>query len=391
MSISRGEPGWLTQFRRRALDDLDLGSVARWCGTHVPRLDLERIARAPVGSGEPDVGADPHEVIDEVVVRRGVVLCDLSTAALAHAETVRQHLGNVVPPGDGLAALNATLWSSGTFVFVPPGVAVDLTARTDQRTADRFRRTLIVAAEGSSVRYLHGCVAPAYSAEPLRSEVVEVVVGAGAHVVCTTIQNWSPHVVNVVEQRAFVDAGGRMTWIDGDIGARHTIKSSSVELRGPGASGRVLSVPFAGDGQQHEIGAEFVHSAPNTTSELVSRAIGWRGGAVSHPWVVRTDDRVVGVSSSITCDALIVEGNPRLSAGPTSSDAPGDVAIDHRATVARISDQQRFYLQSRGLSVEQATAVVINGFIEPVVRNLPMEYALEWARLVELQVAGAVG
>ena len=326
----------------------------------------------------------------------GVLFCDMDTALREYPEIVKAHFGKVIPPNDNkFAALNSSVWSGGSFIYVPPGITVDMPLqayfRINAENMGQFERTLIIADEGSQVHYIEGCSAPTYSTDSLHSAVVEIVVGPSARVTYTTIQNWSDNVYNLVTKRARVDTEGHMEWIDGNIGSRLTMKYPAVVMTGPKASGEVLSVAYAGAGQHQDTGAKMTHAAPETTSKIVSKSISKDGGRTSYRGLVRVEDDTEGCKSHVQCDALILDPDSVSDTYPYMEVGSGDAVIGHEATVSKVADEQLFYLQSRGLTEEQAMGMIVNGFIEPVTRTLPMEYAIEWSRLIELQMEGSVG
>jgi FeS assembly protein SufB len=327
---------------------------------------------------------------------QGILFCDMDTALREYPELVKQYFGTVIPPGDNkFSALNTAVWSGGSFIYVPPGVECEMPLqayfRINSENAGQFERTLIIADEGSKVHYIEGCSAPVYTSDSLHSAVVEIVVKPSARVTYTTIQNWSPNVYNLVTKRARVEAEGHMEWIDGNIGSKLTMKYPSVYLVGPKATGEVLSVAYAGAGQHQDAGAKMVHAAPETTSKIVSKSISKDGGITTYRGLVRVDEGAYGCKSHVQCDALILDETSESRTLPYMEVGEKDAQIGHEATVSKIADEQLFYLQSRGLSQEQAMSMVVNGFIEPVTRTLPMEYAVEWSRLIELQMEGSVG
>jgi len=287
------------------------------------------------------------------------------------------------------------VWSGGSFIYVPPGVECDMPLqayfRINSESAGQFERTLIIADEGSKVHYIEGCSAPVYTKDSLHSAVVEIVVKPKAEVRYSTIQNWSSNVYNLVTKRARVEAGGRMEWIDGNIGSKLTMKYPSIYLVGEGASGEVLSVAYAGEGQHQDAGAKIVHAAANTSSRIVSKSISKDGGMTTYRGLVRVEAGATGCKSHVQCDALLLDEASRSRTFPYMEVGEKDAEVAHEATVTKIAEEQLFYLQSRGLSQEQAIGMVVNGFVEPVARTLPMEYAVEWSRLIELQMEGSVG
>ena len=332
----------------------------------------------------------------EDLERQGVLFCDMDTALREYPEMVRRYFGTVIPRNDNkFAALNSAVWSGGSFIYVPPGVEVEMPLqayfRINAENMGQFERTLIIADEGSKVHYLEGCSAPVYTSDSLHSAVVEIVVKPSARVTYTTIQNWSSNVFNLVTKRAVVEAEGHMEWIDGNIGSRLTMKYPGVVMVGPKASGEVLSVAYAGAGQHQDTGAKMVHAASETTSKIVSKSISQGGGRTSYRGLVRVEDGAHGCASHVQCDALILDEDSVSDTYPYMEVGARDAVIGHEATVSKVADEQLFYLMSRGLSWDQATSMVVNGFIEPVTRTLPMEYAVEWNRLIELHIEDAVG
>jgi Fe-S cluster assembly protein SufB len=332
----------------------------------------------------------------EDLEQQGILFCDMDTALREYPDLVKKYFGSVIPPGDNkFAALNTAVWSGGSFVYVPPGVNCEMPLqayfRINSENAGQFERTLIIADEGSQVHYIEGCSAPVYTNDSLHSAVVEIVVKPSARVTYTTIQNWSPNVYNLVTKRARVEAEGHMEWIDGNIGSKLTMKYPSVYLVGPKATGEVLSVAYAGAGQHQDAGAKMVHAAPETTSKIVSKSISKDGGITTYRGLVRVEEGAYGCKSHVQCDALILDEASESRTMPYMEVGERDAQIGHEATVSKIADEQLFYLMSRGLSQEQAMSMVVNGFIEPITRTLPMEYAVEWSRLIELQMEGSVG
>jgi Fe-S cluster assembly protein SufB len=332
----------------------------------------------------------------EDLERQGVIFCDMDTALREYPELVKQYWAKIIPANDNkFSALNSSVWSGGSFIYVPSGVNVEMPLqayfRINAENMGQFERTLIIADEGSQVHYIEGCSAPVYTTDSLHSAVVEIVVKPSARVTYTTIQNWSNNVFNLVTKRARVEAEGHMEWIDGNIGSRLTMKYPSVYMVGPKASGEVLSVAYAGEGQHQDAGAKMVHAAPETTSKIVSKSISKDGGRTSYRGLVRVEDDAYGCKSHVQCDALILDEDSVSDTYPYMEVGARDAVIGHEATVSKVADEQLFYLMSRGLSHEQAMGMIVNGFIEPVTRTLPMEYAVEWSRLIELQMEGSVG
>ena len=327
---------------------------------------------------------------------QGVLFTDMDTAVKEHPEIVKQHFGSIIPPGDNkFSALNSAVWSGGSFIYVPPGVEVEMPLqayfRINAENMGQFERTLIIADEGATVHYIEGCSAPVYTSDSLHSAVVELIAKPGARITYTTIQNWSSNVFNLVTKRAAAYEDAHVEWIDGNIGSRLTMKYPAVYLMGEGASGEVLSVAYAGPDQHQDTGAKMVHAAPNTTSKIVSKSISKDGGRASYRGLVRVEDGATGAKSHVVCDALLLDEESRTDTYPYQEIGERDAQIGHEATVSKVADDQLFYLMSRGLTEEQAMGMVVNGFIEPVTRTLPMEYAVEWSRLIELQMEGSIG
>ncbi len=327
---------------------------------------------------------------------QGVFFCDMDTAVREYPELVRKWFGKLIPPNDNkFAALNSAVWSGGSFIYVPPGVKVDMPLqayfRINAENMGQFERTLIIADEGSQVHYIEGCSAPVYSTDSLHSAVVELVALPGSRITYTTIQNWSTNVYNLVTKRARAEAEAHVEWIDGNIGSRLTMKYPSVYLMGPKASGEVLSVAYAGAGQHQDAGAKMFHIAPETTSTIVSKSISKDGGITTYRGKVHVDPDAYGAKSFVRCDALLLDDESISETKPYMEVGERSARIGHEATVSKVGDDQLFYLMSRGLSEQQAMGMIVNGFIEPVTRTLPMEYAVEWSRLIELQMEGSVG
>jgi Fe-S cluster assembly protein SufB len=332
----------------------------------------------------------------EDLERLGVIFSDMDTAVREHPDIVQQYLGTVIPPGDNkFAALNSSVWSGGSFIYVPPGVHVDMPLqayfRINSENAGQFERTLIIADEGASVHYVEGCSAPVYSTDSLHSAVVELIAKPGARIRYTTIQNWSPNVYNLVTKRARAEAEATVEWIDGNLGSKLTMKYPAVVLVGPKAHGEVLSVAYAGEGQHQDAGAKMTHAAPETTSIIESKSISKGGGRTTYRGLVRVEEGAHDVRSHVRCDALILDEESRSDTYPYMEIEEKDARIGHEATVSKVGEDQIFYLMSRGLTEQQATAMIVNGFIEPITKTLPMEYAVELSRLIELNMEGAVG
>jgi Fe-S cluster assembly protein SufB len=429
MSWMKGEPRWMLDFRLKSYERFLKRPMPNW-GGDMSEIYFDDIFyyikptdhQVDAWEDLPDAIKQTYEKLgipeaerkylagvtaqyeSEVVFHRnredleslGVIFCDMDTAVREYPDVVRKHFGTIIPPNDNkFSSLNSAVWSGGSFIYVPPGVKVDMPLqayfRINAENMGQFERTLIIADEGSEVHYIEGCSAPVYTTDSLHSAVVEIAVGKSARVTYTTIQNWSNNVFNLVTKRARVEAEGHMEWIDGNIGSRLTMKYPSVVMVGPKASGEVLSVAYAGQGQHQDAGAKMIHAAPETTSKIVSKSISSGGGRTSYRGLVRVEDDAYGCKSHVQCDALILDGDSVSDTYPYMEVGSRDAVIGHEATVSKVADDQLFYLMSRGLSSEQAMGMIVNGFIEPVTRTLPMEYAVEWSRLIELQMEGSVG
>jgi len=429
MSFMKKEPEWMLNFRMRSLNRFERRPLPTW-GGELGGIDFDNIfyyikpteEQVSEWDDVPDSIKNTYEKLgipeaerkylagvtaqyeSEVVYHRnredleaqGVIFSDMDSAVREHPELVRKYFGKVIPPNDNkFSALNSAVWSGGSFIYVPPGVSVELPLqayfRINAENMGQFERTLIIADEGAQVHYVEGCSAPVYTSDSLHSAVVEIVVGEGARVTYTTIQNWSSNVYNLVTKRARVEAEGHMEWIDGNIGSQLTMKYPAVVMVGPKASGEVLSVAYAGPGQHQDTGAKMTHAAPETTSKIVSKSISKDGGRTSYRGLVRVEPDARGCKSHVQCDALILDEDSISDTYPYMEVGSQDAVIGHEATVSKVADEQMFYLMSRGLSEEQAMGMIVNGFVEPVTRTLPMEYAVEWSRLIELQMEGSVG
>jgi Fe-S cluster assembly protein SufB len=430
MSAMKNEEPWMLKFRLDALKRFEKKPMMPWFADRMPDLDFNDIyyyvkpTDHQVNSWEdlPDAIKNTYEKLgipeaerkylagvtaqyeSEVVFHRnredlerlGVLFCDMDTAVREYPELVRKYFGTIIPPNDNkFAALNSAVWSGGSFIYVPPGVKVDqpLQAyfRINTENMGQFERTLIIADVGSQVHYVEGCSAPVYSTDSLHSAVVELVALEGSRITYTTIQNWSNNVYNLVTKRARAEAEAHVEWIDGNIGSRLTMKYPSVYLMGPKASGEVLSVAYAGPGQVQDAGAKMVHCAPETTSTIISKSISKDGGLTAYRGLVKVEEGATGAKSFVRCDALILDEKSVSETRPYMEVGEQDASIGHEATVSKIGDDQLFYLMSRGLTESQAMGMIVNGFIEPVTRTLPMEYAVEWSRLIELQMEGSIG
>ncbi len=359
----------------------------------IPEAEKQRLVAGVAAQYESEV---VYHSIREDLEQQGVIFVDTDTALREHEELFREYFATVIPIGDNkFAALNTSVWSGGSFIYVPKGVKVDIPLqayfRINTENMGQFERTLIIADEGSSVHYVEGCTAPTYSSDSLHSAVVEIIVKKDAHVRYTTIQNWSNNVYNLVTKRTSVAEGGRMEWIDGNIGSKVTMKYPACYLLGEHASGETLSVAFSGPGQHQDAGAKMVHAAPNTTSNIVSKSVARGGGRTSYRGLVQVQEGAHGSKSNVKCDALLVDAISRSDTYPYVDIREDDVSMGHEATVSKVGDDQLFYLMSRGMTEDEAMAMVVRGFVEPISRELPMEYALELNRLIELQMEGSVG
>jgi Fe-S cluster assembly protein SufB len=334
--------------------------------------------------------------IREDLAKQGVIFVDTDTALREYPELVRQYFGTIIPPNDNkFAALNTATWSGGSFIYLPEGVHVEVPLqayfRINAEKMGQFERTLIIAEPGSYAHYVEGCTAPIYSTDSLHAAVVEIIVKPGARIRYTTIQNWSPNVYNLVTKRAVAYEGAIMEWVDANLGSKLTMKYPAVYLMEPGARGEVLSVAFAGENQHQDAGAKMVHAAPYTSSVITSKSISKDGGRTSYRGLVKAYPGSVGVKSTVRCDALILDEASRSDTYPYMEIEEEQVSIGHEATVSKIADEQLFYLMSRGLTEAEAATMIVSGFIEPIVKELPMEYAVEMNRLIQLQMEGAVG
>ncbi|HNT54710.1 MAG TPA: Fe-S cluster assembly protein SufB [Anaerolineaceae bacterium] len=429
ISAMKGEPEWMLEFRLRALEHFDRRPMPSW-GADISGLNLDEIyyyvrptdAQGRTWDDVPDtikqtfdrlgipeaerkflagVGAQyesemVYHSIQEHLEKQGVIFLSIEDGLRQHPDLFRQYFGTVVPIEDNkFAALNSAVWSGGSFVYVPPGVKVDLPLqayfRLNMASIGQFERSLIIVDEGAQVHYVEGCTAPQYSEASFHSGVIEIIVRKGARMRYTTIQNWSNNVYNLVTQRARVEENGTMEWVDCNLGSKVTMKYPSCYLMGPGAHGEILSMAFAGPGQQQDAGGKMVHFAPHTSSKITSKSISKGGGRSSYRGLLRVHKGAENVRSNVVCDALLLDPQSRSDTYPYIEIDEQDVTIGHEATVSRVGEEQLFYLMSRGLTEEEATTMVVSGFIEPLVKELPMEYAVEMNRLIQLQMEGSVG
>ncbi|HLG51080.1 MAG TPA: Fe-S cluster assembly protein SufB, partial [Chloroflexota bacterium] len=425
----KGEPAWMREFRLKALDYFLSRPLPRWGGdlSNIDFDDIYYYIRPTEGQGRswdevpeyikrtfdrlgiPEaerkflagVSAQyESEVIYHSIRKdleaKGVIFCDCDTGLREHPEIFKQYFGTVVPPNDNkFAALNSAVWSGGSFVYVPAGVKVEIPLqayfRINAQNMGQFERTLIIAEPGSYVHYVEGCTAPIWSSDSLHAAVVEIIVKEGARVRYTTIQNWSTNVYNLVTKRAQAFRDATMEWVDCNLGSQLTMKYPAVYLMEPGARGEVLSIAFAGRGQHQDAGAKMVHVAPHTSSAITSKSISKGGGRASYRGLLKVHKGCEGVKANVRCDALLLDEESRTDTYPYIEIEEDRVSIAHEATVSKVSEEQLFYLRSRGLSENEATMMIVNGFIEPVVKELPMEYAVEMNRLIQLEMEGSVG
>lgn len=425
----KDEPEWMRTFRHRSLDIFLSKPTPLW-GGDVGQIDFDDIYYY---IKPPDEGArDWDDVSDEVkntfdrlgipeaeqkflsgvgaqydsevvyhniqkdLEDKGVIFLGMDDGLREHEALVKEYFASLIPPTDNkFAALNSAVWSGGSFIYVPPGVHVEMPLqayfRINSSNAGQFERTLIVVDEGANVHYVEGCTAPTYAADSLHSAVVEIVVKKGARCRYTTIQNWSSNVYNLVTKRAAAYQDAVMEWVDGNLGSKLTMKYPSVYLLEPGAHGEVLSIAFAGPGQHQDAGAKIIHGAPDTTSKIISKSISRGGGRATYRGLLKVYDGCKGAKSNVVCDALLIDDESRSDTYPYIEIDEDDVSIGHEASVSKVGEDQLFYLMSRGLSEEAASSMVVSGFIEPLVKELPMEYAVEMNRLIQLQMEGSIG
>lgn len=429
ISYMKGEPQWMLEFRLKALDHFLKRPMPTW-GGDLSKLNLDDIyyyvkpAEAEGKSwdevpetikktferlGIPEaerkflagVGAQyesemVYHRIQEHLEKQGVIFVSIEDGLRKYPDLFREYFGTVIPIEDNkFAALNSAVWSGGSFIYIPKGVKVDLPLqayfRLNVANIGQFERTLIIADEGSQVHYVEGCTAPIYSTDSFHSGVIEIVVKKGARVRYTTIQNWSTNVYNLVTQRALVHEDATMEWVDANLGSKLTMKYPSCYLIGPGAHGEILSMAFAGKGQHQDAGGKAIHVAPHTSSKITSKSISKDGGRTSYRGLLKVYKGAEDVRSNVVCDALLLDERSRSDTYPYIEIDADDVTIGHEASVSKVGEEQLFYLMSRGLSEEEATTMIVSGFIEPLVKELPMEYAIEMNRLIQLQMEGSIG
>ncbi|HMG30369.1 MAG TPA: Fe-S cluster assembly protein SufB [Jiangellaceae bacterium] len=430
ISALKNEPDWMLQTRLKALRLFDKKPIPTW-GADVSGIDFDNIKyfvrstekQAASWDDLPDdikntydrlgipeaekqrlVAGVAAQYESEVVYHKiredleeqGVIFLDTDTGLREHPELFQEYFATVIPAGDNkFSALNTAVWSGGSFIYVPKGVHVEIPLqayfRINTENMGQFERTLIIVDEGAYVHYVEGCTAPIYSSDSLHSAVVEIIVKKGARCRYTTIQNWSNNVYNLVTKRATAAEGATMEWIDGNIGSKVTMKYPAVWLMGEHAKGETLSVAFAGEGQHQDAGAKMVHMAPHTSSTIISKSVARGGGRTSYRGLVQVMPRAEHSASTVKCDALLIDTISRSDTYPYVDVRTDDVSMGHEATVSKVSEDQLFYLMSRGMNEDEAMAMIVRGFVEPIARELPMEYALELNRLIELQMEGAVG
>jgi len=429
ISWIKNEPDWMREFRLKALEYFLRRPMPTW-GADLSELNFdeivyyikpterkgsswdelpEHIRRTFDRLGIPEaerrflagVGAQyesevVYHSLREELKRLGVIFCDMDTAVREYPDLVKQYFGTIVPPNDNkFAALNSAVWSGGSFVYVPEGVRVEVPLqayfRINAENVGQFERTLIIVEPGAYVHYVEGCTAPIYSAASLHSAVVEIIVKEGARCRYTTIQNWSKNVYNLVTKRAAAYRDATMEWVDGNLGSKVTMKYPAVWLMEPGARGEVLSVAFAGDGQHQDAGGKMVHVAPYTSSQIISKSISKGTGRASYRGLVKVHRGAHHVRANVVCDALLLDEQSRTDTYPYMEIEEEQVSIGHEATVSKVAEEQLFYLQSRGLTEAEAMSMIVNGFIEPITKELPLEYAVELNRLIALEMEGSVG
>jgi Fe-S cluster assembly protein SufB len=382
-----------TEKQAQTWDDLPDDIKKTYDRLGIPEAEKMRLVAGVAAQYESEV---VYHKINEELERQGVIFLDTDTGLREHPEIFEEYFSSVIPVGDNkFASLNSAVWSGGSFVYVPKGlhVSIPLQAyfRINTENMGQFERTLIIADEDSYVHYVEGCTAPIYSSDSLHSAVVEIIVKKNARVRYTTIQNWSTNVYNLVTKRATCEEGATMEWIDGNIGSKVTMKYPAVYLLGEHSRGETLSIAFAGEGQHQDAGSKMVHVAPHTSSSIISKSVARSGGRSSYRGLVQVQEGAHHSASSVKCDALLVDTVSRSDTYPYVDVREDDVSMAHEATVSKVSEDQLFYLMSRGMGEDEAMAMIVRGFVEPIARELPMEYALELNRLIELQMEGAVG
>ncbi len=429
ISAMKGEPAWMLDLRLKAHDIFLSKKMPEW-GADLSDIDFDNIfyyikptdRQMTKWSDLPKDIKDTYDAIGIPEAERkllagvtaqyesesvyhsfqkkwedmGVIFCDMDTGLRQYPELIKSYFGRSIPAADNkFAALNSAVWSGGSFIYVPPGVSVDIPLqayfRINAANMGQFERTLIIVDEGAYVHYVEGCTAPVYTTDSLHAAVVEIFVKKGARCRYTTIQNWSNNVYNLVTKRAFVEEEGTMEWVDGNLGSKITMKYPSCYLVGRRARGEILSLAFAGAGQHQDAGGKLVFLAPETSGEIISKSVSAFGGRTSYRGLVKVIKNAKGVKCNVRCDALILDEKSRSDTYPTMKVDEDDVTIGHEASVSRIDAEKLFYLMSRGLTELEATSLIVNGFIEPIVKELPLEYAVELNRLIQLNMEGSVG
>jgi Fe-S cluster assembly protein SufB len=428
ISDIKNEPQWMRDFRLQSLEIFNSKPMPRWGGKidldfqdiyyylkptneqgktwdEVPEEIKKTFDRLGIPEAEKKYLAGvkaqfESEVIygslKEDLAKQGVIFTDTDNAVKEYPDLVREYFATIIPPADNkFAALNSAVWSGGSFIYVPKGVKIEFPLqayfRINAESMGQFERTLIIVDEGAQVHYVEGCTAPMYTTESLHSAVVEIVVKKNARCRYTTIQNWANNIYNLVTKRAVAYEDALMEWIDGNLGSRLTMKYPAVYMMEPGARGEILSIAFASHGQHQDAGAKLVHCAPDTSGRIISKSISKNGGRASYRGLVKVERGAERSKSNVVCDALILDPNSRSDTYPYIEVDEQNVQLGHEASVSRISEEQLFYLMSRGLSEAEASTMIVSGFIEPLVKELPMEYAVEMNRLIELQMEGSVG
>jgi Fe-S cluster assembly protein SufB len=429
MCDMKNEPDWMREFRHRSLDIFLSKPMPTW-GADLSEIDFDDIfyyikPTEKQGKSWDDIPSSIKDTFDrlgipeaernflagvgaqyesEVVyhslqeqwTKLGVIFLDTDSGLREHEEVFKEYFGSVIPPSDNkFAALNSAVWSGGSYVYVPKGVHVDIPLqayfRINAQNMGQFERTLMIIEEGASVHYVEGCTAPIYASDSLHSAVVEIIVKEGGRCRYTTIQNWSNNVYNLVTKRAVAEAGATMEWIDANLGSKVTMKYPAVYMMGPKAHGEILSIAFAGHGQTLDAGGKVVHGAPNTSSKIISKSISKNGGRASYRGLLKVAKGATGSKSTVVCDALLLDDHSRSDTYPYIEIDEQDVQVGHEASVSKVNEEQLFYLMSRGLGEEEAATMIVSGFIEPMVKELPMEYAVEMNRLIQLQMEGSIG
>jgi Fe-S cluster assembly protein SufB len=382
-----------TEKQAASWDDLPADIKNTYDRLGIPEAEKQRLVSGVAAQYESEV---VYHKINEELEKQGVIFLDTDTALKEHPELFEEYFTTVIPVGDNkFSALNSAVWSGGSFIYVPKGVHVEIPLqayfRINTENMGQFERTLIIVDEDAYVHYVEGCTAPIYSSDSLHSAVVEIIVKKGGRCRYTTIQNWSNNVYNLVTKRATCEAGATMEWVDGNIGSKLTMKYPAVYLMGEHAKGETLSIAFAGEGQHQDAGAKMVHAAPHTSSSIISKSVARGGGRTSYRGLVQVNEGAHHSQSIVKCDALLVDTISRSDTYPYVDVREDNVSMAHEATVSKVSDDQLFYLMSRGMEEDEAMAMIVRGFVEPIAKELPMEYALELNRLIELQMEGAVG